>query len=330
MSFFTELDRDLYRADAFSGFDAGADFTLGNARSMMWMSQLAYETDHPDKIDSVLGTWKLRKVDVFSRPLASVLKMSHACGVIAASDKATIIAFAGTDPASVQDWVTDFTIVNKDHDEGADHGPGDLHAGFQAAADSVQAPVRTAIADGAAAGRKLFITGHSLGAAIGVITALQTFEEKGHKAEVYGFGAPRALRPEAIARYEPLHASTYRLVHGNDGVARVPPSGLNFVHVGRPLLCARGGTFDETRLAARPEDIPSVDRQGLRGLLLAATKPLDIPFQLRPGPIGLILATLPPVIQDHVPDSYFHALGSPIVVSAMKSILGNLVLRLPF
>src|SRR5262249_48541777 len=139
-----------------------------------------------------------------------------------------------------------------------------------------------------------------------------------------------AIRPEAMARYDPLHASTYRLVHGNDGVASVPPSGIDFVHVGRPLLCARGGIFDETKLAAKPEDIPSVDRQVLRGLLQAVTNPLDMPFRLRPGPIGLILATLPPVIQDHVPDSYFHALGSPIVVSPIKSLLGNLILRLPF
>src|SRR5262249_17259833 len=149
----------------------------------------------------------------------------------------------------------DFTILNLDPGESADHGPGDIHAGFQDAANSVKDRVRKAIADGAA-GQKLFITGHSLGGAIGVITALQTLEEKALKAEVYGFGAPRALRPNAMAQYEPLHASTYRLVHGNDGVASVPPAGLDFVHVGRPLLCARGGIFDETKLAARPDDIP--------------------------------------------------------------------------
>ena len=307
MSFFTEVDTDLYRPDAFSGFDAQAKFTLGNARAMMWMCQLAYETAHGDKIDAILNRWQLTKIDVLERAVTSSLRMGQTRGIIAATDKATIVAFAGTDPVSVQDWVADFTLGRP---------TGDIHAGFDAAAAAVQDRVRQAIAGGIAARRKLFITGHSLGGAIGFATALRMIEDRAlnlREAEVYSFGAPRTLRPGATARYAPLMNTTYRLVHGNDVVPSVPPPDLDFGHVGRPLLCPHGGPFDEAKLPQSFDDVPRFERQLLRGLLQFVTGPLDLPFRPRPFPIGPLLAALPPGVIDHVPDAYLHALGTPIM-----------------
>jgi len=307
MSFFTELDTNLYRPDAFSGFDAQAKFTLGNARAMMWMCQLAYETAHKDKIDAILNRWQLTKIDVLEQAVTSSLRMSQTCGIIAATGKATIVAFAGTDPISIQDWVTDFILGRP---------TGDIHAGFDAAAAAVQDRVHQAVADGIAAGRKLFIAGHSLGGAIGFASALRMIEDQAlnlREAEVYGFGAPRTLRPGATARYAPLMNTTYRLVHGNDVVPSVPPPELDFVHVGRPLLCPHGGLFDEAKLAQSFDDVPRFERQARGGLLQLVTGPLDLPFRPRPFPIGPLFAALPPGVIDHVPDAYLHALGTPIM-----------------
>jgi hypothetical protein len=42
---------------AFDTFTVYLRFQLGNARAMMWMSQLAYETAHREKVDDVLASW---------------------------------------------------------------------------------------------------------------------------------------------------------------------------------------------------------------------------------------------------------------------------------
>jgi hypothetical protein len=66
MSFFTTLPRELYSSSAFDDFVAGGDFRLGNAKAMIWMSQLAYEAEDPggpDKIRNVLASLGLELVD---------------------------------------------------------------------------------------------------------------------------------------------------------------------------------------------------------------------------------------------------------------------------
>ena len=45
MSFLVRLPEETYRSDALTRFTANPDFTLGNAQAMMWLAQLAYETD---------------------------------------------------------------------------------------------------------------------------------------------------------------------------------------------------------------------------------------------------------------------------------------------
>jgi triacylglycerol lipase len=58
MSILVELPLELYKPDAFAAFRPGADFHLGTARALMWMSQLAYETAHPDKINTICARWR--------------------------------------------------------------------------------------------------------------------------------------------------------------------------------------------------------------------------------------------------------------------------------
>src|SRR5205085_8530339 len=65
MSFLVRLPEETYRDDAFARFKAdAADFTLGNAQAMMWLAQLAYETDDPQKIKRILGRFGLSFLDL--------------------------------------------------------------------------------------------------------------------------------------------------------------------------------------------------------------------------------------------------------------------------
>ena len=50
MSEFVTPDRSRYPDNALDGFEATPRFKLDNARAMMWLSQLAYETASESKV----------------------------------------------------------------------------------------------------------------------------------------------------------------------------------------------------------------------------------------------------------------------------------------
>jgi triacylglycerol lipase len=109
MSMFTKLPVQLYDGTAFDSFSLDRDFRLGSAKAMAWLSQLAYETDEPTKIENILRTWKLRLVDqVVSGEISTVLPIASTRAFVAAGRGATFIAFAGTDPVVLANWISDF------------------------------------------------------------------------------------------------------------------------------------------------------------------------------------------------------------------------------
>src|SRR5271154_2820175 len=101
MSFLTTLPRPRYAPDAFDGFATGRDYTPGNAKAMIWMSQLAYETDDPGKIENVLESWGLRLANtgpnndaVVVKEIKTVLPIASTHCFVASGLGATIVAFA--------------------------------------------------------------------------------------------------------------------------------------------------------------------------------------------------------------------------------------------
>ena len=70
MSMLVELPLELYEPKAFAAFNPVAGFDLGTARSMAWMSQLAYESEHPDKIAAICEMWGLRRPRIIRSPPA--------------------------------------------------------------------------------------------------------------------------------------------------------------------------------------------------------------------------------------------------------------------
>jgi triacylglycerol lipase len=109
MSFLVKLPRQRYRASAFDTFVAGSAFDLGNAKAQAWICQLAYETDEPDKIKEILGRWLVENGIVVEEVETVLPKTSTHC-FVAAGRGATIVAFAGTDPLVLANWITDFDV----------------------------------------------------------------------------------------------------------------------------------------------------------------------------------------------------------------------------
>jgi hypothetical protein len=322
MSFLTKLPAELYNPDAFKQFSGGSGFGIGNARAMAWMSQLAYETDEPDKIKGILKLFGLDLVEggVVVRESKTVLPVASTHCFVASHPKAVIVAFAGTDPLSLANWISDFDA----HLEATGTAEG-----YEVAAGVVWSELKQLLERYVPPGGKVFVTGHSLGGALAALIAHRIGTELQADVDaVYTFGMPRPGSKAFADLYNrQLGMRTYRLVHGEDIVPTVAPTSFGFRHLGRVLHCERLGRFDQANLASdTSSDFPvfvsgvAKDlRDHLHGplsavLSIAARIKLATalltgmgPSNMRTDPGGILIEMLPPRLRDHMPDRYIGA-----------------------
>jgi triacylglycerol lipase len=305
MSTFVEIAPAEYDANAFAGFDPSvADFEIANARALIWLSQLAYEAHRDLTIDTVSREWGFTSAVPFILEKTSLNGNFETCGLIAERADAVILAFAGTDPGIWQNLATDIDIRPD---------PGtDTHQGFQLAVQAAQTQIGQAVLRSQQSQKPLFITGHSLGAALAALAAQIAAAAGTPPRAVYVFGMPRTGGLRFQASYDAsLGALTYRLVYGIDLVARVPPSSLGFRHVGRLLQCAAGAKFDGAQpLSQVGSDDPPFSDQ-LRNVFVRDVGDVLSGNILSPagsGTFGPLFQFIPPEIRDHLQDSYWKAL----------------------
>ena len=325
MSFLTKLPAKLYDKGAFKQFTGGRDFEIGNAKAMAWMSQLAYETDEPKKISDILTSFGLTLVEggVVVRESKTVLPVASTHCFVASHPNAVIVAFAGTDPISLANWVSDFD-AHLDKDTGTAEG-------YRVAADVVWPDLKRLLGKSVPPGGKIFVTGHSLGGALAVLIAehIDTELRDDMVVEaVYTFGMPRVGDQAFADLYNArLGQRTYRLVHGEDIVPTVAPSELQFRHLGRYLPCLRQGRFDKAKLAPDVNsDQPPFDQSFAKTLREYLQEPFSVALaiieriklaaaleagakipNMRSDPGGIIIELLPPRLRDHMPDRYIAA-----------------------
>ncbi|MEA2879581.1 MAG: triacylglycerol lipase [Hyphomicrobiales bacterium] len=329
MSDFVQFPDQVYTqaGNVFATFvGAASGFTLPNARAMMWFAQLAYEVDTSGnngtaaKIDRVRTLWEFEPVTTFRARAVSPVASFDTTGVFGERADAVVLSFAGTDPAVWETLATDFN---------PQIGPDNTHVGFQAAMNAVENDVRAAITLSQQRNKPLFITGHSLGGALAALAARFAVAQNHAPRAVYAYGMPRTGDATFQAAYNgALGNMTYRLVHGRDLVARVPPAAINYRHVGRVLQCDPAARFVAADLTAQPSNDPDVTfaylqqimtipgaAGALAGLIAGGIGPQSLKTALghllqKPGhgPLGQWFKFIPPPIRDHLQDQYIGAL----------------------
>jgi len=140
-----------------------------------------------------------------------------------------LISFSGTNPLSIRNWVDDIDTIKIDYP----HCSGcEVHMGFYDTYLSVQKELHTALAAliQEYPNYPIQVTGHSLGAAISVIAALDVIQTYKVPVDiVYNFGQPRVGNPAFVA-YQKQTLPTYRVTHWEDPVPHLPPELFGFVH----------------------------------------------------------------------------------------------------
>jgi len=237
--------------------------------------------------------------------------------------RVVIVSYRGTEPANIVNWLTDIDINPEKVAlpfPGSD-GEFDVHGGFyrnvRATRFEVAAALRAALEgrsvrpDGATVDHPceaLYVTGHSLGGALGLLLGLMVVSEPAYAElasklrAVYTYGQPIVTSPELAAvadRHPFLGRNVIRYVYGNDVVTRLPPRPTgDFAHFGREYHCGTRVTPRRWAPSARP-------RTQIGNLLELAMAPLA--FVSRQVP-WLAKVHTGASLHDHLPHHYVSAL----------------------
>ncbi|HSS52343.1 MAG TPA: lipase family protein [Thermoanaerobaculia bacterium] len=193
-----------------------------------------------------------------------------------------IVAFRGTQADDWRDLFDDSRFALTDWMNGR------VHCGFKAAFLRIQEKLSAAL-KAHAPGLPVWMTGHSLGAAIAVLAA-DTIETRG----IYTFGLPRVGEPIFVGHFNQRYSGrSFRYVNDHDVVTHVPPGRpvTSYLHIEE----ARSIDADGHVTTATP---PSL--QLIRNIFGEARMVFQIVQLLREGKLSL----MPDALADHAPVLY--------------------------
>ncbi|MGH8676838.1 MAG: lipase family protein, partial [Burkholderiales bacterium] len=199
-----------------------------NAYSLGLAADLAYEDE--GKVREQTLNWGFSRFQFLDR--------ADTQGFVGGNSEMIIVAFRGTEPDRLRDWLSD---ANTEFESGPF---GRVHMGFQRALKKVWDDMTSAIVRFQDNAQSLWFAGHSLGAALATL-AVAHMRGPPNDKPVYGlytFGQPRVGDRDFEQRFNvDSQSRTFRFVNNNDLVTRVPSRATGFSHVGTFLYFDRNG-----------------------------------------------------------------------------------------
>jgi len=223
------------------GFDRKAlrseDFSWKNALSMGIASEDAYRSDDPDMRVRATRDWGFQDYKTFDN--------DETQGFVCWDDEVVLLSFRGSEK-KVADWLRDLTLVSYDT---GNSRYGEVHKGFFEGFQVVAPQVVAHLHAAGASGKKVYVTGHSLGAAIGIIAGAELRAMFPNATfSFYTYGQPKIGKDALAAFYDRHYSGRYfRFRNNDDIVTRIPP---NYSHFGDLLWFDRIGELKGTSSGA--------------------------------------------------------------------------------
>ncbi len=204
-------------------------YTKANAIWMSECSQLAYMRGGYVKKMLTAPDWGFDAVHWIEN------KRTDTQGFVAVKNSHIVVSFRGT--KEPRDFLTDLNLRKQPFLD--DKGKGEVHVGFNRAFESIKVDLQSTLdeLEAAQAGRPIFVTGHSLGAAIAQLTACALAHEGRKIAAVYTFGSPRVGNEAFCDFYKSLLKDrTFLHINNTDIVTKIPTRWLGFRHTTMPAM----------------------------------------------------------------------------------------------
>jgi pimeloyl-ACP methyl ester carboxylesterase len=140
-------------------------------------------------------------------------KLTRTRGFLGLCDTHAVLSFRGSDPLTLPNWMTDAIVQLVERDE----YHGRVHLGFSTVLKRTWGKVEEALEH--VGDRPLFLTGHSMGGALAVLTAIRLAKLGRPPVATYTFGSPRFADLDFCASHR---LPTYRIVNRLDLVPEMP------------------------------------------------------------------------------------------------------------
>jgi len=161
---------------------------------------------------------------------------------VASNEKYAVVAFRGSEARLRKgdsdigyifaDWMANFDFAPEPWEQG-----GNVHRGFMGALDEIWNDLEDHVANLQKNNRKIWMTGHSLGAALATLAA----DRYGNVQGLYTYGSPRVGDRNFK---EDFNVNAYRFVNNSDIVTKVPPANM-YLHVGELKYIDSDGTIHD-------------------------------------------------------------------------------------
>lgn len=226
------FDRDALKSDSFS---------WKSALSLALASQLAYMRSDAGIAQVVVKIWGLDGCISFN--------VGSTQGYVAWDQDCAFVSYSGTE--SVGDWLLNASV----HPTRRPYGR--VHSGFHNGFDLVRDTLEGILDQAGVFGKRLWLTGHSLGGALAIINAAE-WAGRNLVTGVYTFGQPKAVGAEAAAMLNQFYdGKLHRLVNDDDIIPGVPPG---YQHVGSLYWFDERGELKSYGAATevmKAEDLPN-------------------------------------------------------------------------
>lgn len=204
---------------AFEKFEAlTARYQGENAVALAHTALLAYGDSATAATEA--AKWGFARTQVIERRETQCLVLGNADTVV--------VAFRGTEPRKLADWMTDLDV-------NLVPGPfGRVHDGFRRALSHVWDELSACVVAFQDQGQSLWATGHSLGAALATLACAHWREADKPVHGLYTFGAPRTGNRDFERTFnQDFGARNFRFVNNTDLVTRVPLREMGYSHAGK-------------------------------------------------------------------------------------------------
>lgn len=165
-------------------------------------------------------------------------------GYMIESTDSIIVAFRGT--VTDRDWIMDATAYQTPFPYASSNNVGAVHHGFLKLYMSCRNHIMNTLKSRSKR-KTLYITGHSLGAALAVLHAFDVSLNLNFKhVSMLSFGGPRVGDPLFASTYDRNVVNSIRIVNRFDEIPKLPPKSIfwlnghvyHYKHVKRPIYIA--------------------------------------------------------------------------------------------